>query len=266
MLRLLLTNDDGYKAAGIRALFTELSKQYDVVAVAPAHEQSWVAKSISRHRDLSLNEVTYEEFRGYSVDGTPADCAQIGIYQVLKELPDFVISGINHGSNVGHEEILSSGTVGAALEASLQGIPAFAVSISSSRSKDAANDFHAGDISVKLTIAARITRRIVDKVMTQGFPTGIQIISINMPYNVTEDAHWVVTKPHQARHEKLFSRVDDMYRHRGGVGLIDDIDAGSDLAALNEGYVSILPIKIELTSEAEQANLAKILDVPIFSN
>lgn len=266
MSQILLTNDDGYKAAGIRGLYVALAEQYDVVAVAPAHEQSWVAKSISRHRDLTLQKVEYEGFHGYSVDGTPADCAQIGLYQVLKELPDFVVSGINHGSNVGHEEILSSGTVGAALETSLQGIPAFAVSLSSSRTKNAANDFLGDDIAARMNVAVNITRRIIDKIMEQGFPDGVQVISINMPYNVTEDAEWVVTKPHRARHEGLFSQVDDIYRHRGGVGLLDAVEAGSDLAAIEKGYISILPIKLELTSTEGQARLAEILDAPIFNS
>lgn len=263
----LITNDDGYKAEGIRRLFAELSKAYEVVGVAPAHEQSWVAKSLSRHRDLSLHKAEHQEFHGYTVDGTPADCAQLGIYQVLKdERPAFLVSGINHGSNVGHEEILSSGTVGAAIEASLQGIPAFAVSLSSLRRDGGLESFGSDFMTEQLALTARLASRIIEQVMARGFPAGIQIISINMPHDVTEDSSWVVTRPHQARHEALFAPVDEKYRHRGIVGLLDDVDAGSDLAALAKGHVSILPIKLELTSAEGQAKLADILDVPIFNS
>ncbi len=264
MHKVLITNDDGYKAAGIQALLAELSDKYDVTAVAPAHEQSWVAKSISRHRDLTLAKIDDDNFLGYSVDGTPADCAQVGIYEVLDELPDFVVSGINHGSNVGHEEIMSSGTVGAALEASLQGVPAFAISISSSRTKDSANDFKNESIKARLRIVAKISAEIIEKVMSQGFPPDVQIISINMPYDVKANAKWVITKPHSARHESLFAETNGKYRHKGGVALKDTIKAGTDLGALENGFVSILPIKIEMTSAVGQASLSNILAVPIY--
>lgn len=241
MKQILLTNDDGHKAAGIRALLLELQKEYKTVAVAPAHEQSWVSKSISRHRPLTLVEAEYFEFKGFTVDGTPADCSQLGMYHVLDELPDFVVSGINIGSNVGYEEILSSGTVGAAIEAALQGVPAFAASVHYSRKTQELIDFDEQQAIEHFAVAAEITKKIIDRVMTAGFPANTHLISINMPWAVSTDAPWVITKPHTSRHEELFEQVDGKYKHRGGVGLREMAADDSDLAALNKGCVSILP-------------------------
>lgn len=264
-MKLLLTNDDGYKAAGIRALHKEFHKQYDLFAVAPAHEQSWVSKSISRHTALTARKVRYQEFDGFCVDGTPADCAQIGIFRLSDGLPEIVVSGINVGSNLGYEEILSSGTVGAALEASLQKIPAFASSINYQSKVDGPMDFSSSEAIEHFKVAAEITRKIIDRVMSAGFPQNTHVISINMPWNVTPDAPWVVTRPHDSAHEELFESIgDNQFKHRGGVGLREVAADDSDLMAIKDGYVSILPINIQLTSEFNQHDLAKKLEIPIF--
>lgn len=262
--KILLVNDDGYKAAGIRALYRELSNYYDITAVSPAQEQSWMAKSISGHHGLHPEAVEYYEYKGYMVNGTPADCAQLGIYNLMETHPDFVVSGLNHGANIGHAHILSSGTVGAALEAALQGVPAFAASVWQLKHHNKDVNLNDADSVELLSVAAEITRKVVDKVMAAGFPDNAQVIAINMPYDVKSDAPWAITRPHHMAYGQLFSDIDGEYRNTGSSELNTSEEADSDLAALAQGYVSIVPLNIELTSDAGQAELSKILALPVF--
>jgi 5'-nucleotidase len=263
MQRALIVNDDGYKAAGIRALIREFKDEYDVTAVAPAQEQSWMAKSISGHHDLHLTPVTYHEFKGWHVNGTPADCTQLGLYET-GERPDLVVSGLNHGANIGHAHILSSGTVGAAFEAAFQGVPAFAASVWQVKQQYRGTDFTAPE-SVKIfETAAAVTRQIVDKVMKAGFPASAQVIAINLPYDVTPDAKWVITTPHHVSYGQVFVPEAGVYRNHSTSELRGDEEPASDLAALTHGYVSIVPISLRLTSEAGRQELASLLDIPVF--
>lgn len=266
VMKALVTNDDGYMAIGINALLTEASKEFDTIAVAPLKEQSWVSKSITRHRELTMEQVEHNEFKGFAVDGTPADCAQLGIFEASDRLPDLVISGINNGSNVGPEEILSSGTVGAALEASLQGIPAFATSVTYIFSGKGPADFNDTSLTDTLRVAAEISCEIIKKVMQAGFPPNVQVISINMPSDVKRDAKWCITTPHTSRQEGLFAKKGDKYKHQGSTDLLEKVSDNSDLAALEKGYVSIVPLNIQLTDQEGQQSLAKILDTPILGD
>jgi 5'-nucleotidase len=263
MKKALVVNDDGYKSAGIRALLKELGSNYDITAVAPAHEQSWMAKSITGYRELSLEPVEYAEFKGYSVDGTPADCTQIGMYGVLHEKPDLVVSGVNVGANIGHSHILSSGTIGAALEAALQGVPAFASSVWNLTKQYPGADFSEQRFVDMLDTVTEITHKIVDKIMAAGFPPNVQVIAINMPYDVRPDAKWVITRPHRKSYGSIFQGVSGKYRNIGSTELISSDDLTTDLWALTKGYVSVVPINIELTSEAGQRDLAKLLGADI---
>jgi 5'-nucleotidase len=263
MQKVLVVNDDGYKSAGIRAMLKELDGKYDVTAVAPANEQSWMAKSITGHRELTLTPTEHAEFKGYTVDGTPADCTQIGMYQVLHEKPDLVVSGLNIGANIGHSHILSSGTVGAALEAGLQGIPAFASSVWNFKKQYPGADFNDQKFIPLLETAAEITRKIVDKVMAAGFPANTQVIAINLPYNVKPDAPWAVTWPHREAYGSVFAGNGTIFKNAGTPEIENIRDQKTDIAALLKGYVSIVPIAIELTSEAGRQDLATILGISI---
>src|SRR5215472_1710409 len=116
MKHILLTNDDSYLCAGFYPLLTELRKRHEVTAIAPKEQKSWVGKSVSAHKNVKVQKIAFEDTNVFAVEGTPADCVQIGIYGILPKRPDLVASGINAGENVGHGRILSSGTVGAAME------------------------------------------------------------------------------------------------------------------------------------------------------
>ena len=263
MQKVLVVNDDGYKAAGIRALIREFRQAYDVVAVAPDREQSWMGKSISGHHQLHLTPITYHEFDGYHVNGTPADCAQLGLYETGAR-PDFVLSGINHGANIGHGHILSSGTVGAALEAAMQGVPAFATSAWGLHKDEGRPDLNVPETIDLFANAAAITRAIVEKVMRLGFPTDTQVIGINVPLTATLDTKWVVTKPHSVPYGQVFgAHPEGGYANNRYHILEGDEEQGTDLAALAQGYVSIVPISLQLTSAAGRADLARKLDIEL---
>jgi 5'-nucleotidase len=263
MQKALLVNDDGYKAGGIRALQRAFSAAYDVVAVAPEKEQSWMGKSISGHHELTMTPVTYHEFDGWHVNGTPADCAQLGLYET-GERPDFVVSGLNHGANIGHAHIMSSGTVGAAFEAAFQGVPAFAASVWQVKRMNPGADFNSVKSVDLFTTPADITLRIVQRVLAAGFPERAQVIAINIPFGVKPDAPWVVTKPHHIPYGRVFAGDGGVYRNAERAVLEGHEAPATDLAALAAGYISIVPITLQLSSRASRAELAALLDIPIF--
>jgi 5'-nucleotidase len=263
--RALLVNDDGYKAAGLRALIAQMQQDFDVVAVAPEREQSWMAKSISAHHELHMTPVSYHEFTGFQVNGTPADCTQLGIYET-EQRPDLVVSGINHGANVGHGHITSSGTVGAALEAAFLGVPAFAVSVYGARKAANGQDLHGKETVDVFRTPARIAEQIIKKIMATGFPVQAQVIAINMAADVAADARWAVTHPHTVPYGQLFEKqasggYANIIRSEYSLEAIQH----TDLAAVKQGLVSIVPLTITLTSEMGQAELAELLKIDIFA-
>ncbi len=127
-MHILLTNDDSHSSPLFHLVIDKLQPLGDLTIVVPKEEQSWTGKSISRFRPLYLDTIVLRDGQAYCVDGTPADCTNLGVHHVLKRKPDLVVSGINIGINAGLGFMLSSGTVGACLEANLAGIPALALS------------------------------------------------------------------------------------------------------------------------------------------
>src|SRR5438477_4515547 len=151
---ILLTNDDGYQAEGLRALAAALEGFATVSIVAPSREQSGTAQSLTLRQPIVCNRIAERE---WAIDGTPADCVIVALHKLLPERPDLVISGINHGGNLG-ENVYYSGTVGAAREAAIHHLPAMAVSLVS---KSAAPRF---------AVAARLTRSAAELILREGLP------------------------------------------------------------------------------------------------
>lgn len=265
MRDVLLVNDDGYKSAGIRTLFKQLQNEYAVVAVAPENQQSWKGKSISGHTPINVSRVSHLGYKGYSVTGSPADCTQVGMFEFFESgKPDLVVSGLNDGANIGQAHILSSGTVGAALEASLQGIPAFASSVWGLKGAYKNLDFESKQAEKIFLVAAKITTQIINKVMESGFPKHTQVICINVPFNATVDADIVITKPHSQPYGKLFKEyTDGNFVNVGNTELCLSDETSTDLYALTQGKVSVIPLKIELTSDIVRTDLAKILNATL---
>jgi 5'-nucleotidase len=230
---ILLTNDDGIQSPGILALAEALSAVGRITIVAPDRERSASSASLTLHLPLRYEEIAPGWF---SVEGTPSDCVLIGLHQILPTLPVLVISGINKGANLGHD-IAYSGTVSAALEGSNQGIPSFAVSL-------------AAHEEFRFEEAAHFAATLAEKLISNPLPPGV-ILNVNVPGQTIRG----VRITHQARRNVRNIFVENMDpRGRRYFWLDEEMETeahqgsgDSDYMAVNAGYVSITPLKIDRT-------------------
>lgn len=246
-MRFLLTNDDGIYAGGLGALYRELSQIADCQIVAPEVEQSAVGHAITIFRPLMVRRANKNgQFLGYAVAGTPADCVKIGIRELAETPFDLVVSGINQGANVG-VNVLYSGTVSAATEAAMMGVPSLAVSLDARREAD-------------FSCAARYARKIAEFIMAGKFK-GKAALNVNVP-NLPEDKikGVAVTKQGRTRlienFEKRVDPRDNTYYWLAGESRCpEDEGLDSDAQALRNGWVSVTPIQYDLTCYALLAEL-----------
>lgn len=239
-MRVLLTNDDGIYARGLSALYEELSKEAECLIVAPEVEQSAVGHAITISRPLMVRQARKNGvFLGYAVAGTPADCVKIGISELAENPFDLVVSGINIGANVGIN-VIYSGTVSAATEGSILGVPSLAVSL----------DTH--DRDADFSFAAKFARKMA-VFMLKHNPNKNIPININIPAIPEEEIKGVVVaKQGKARLVESFEkRVDPRgniyYWLAGETRLSETEDADSDACVLNRGMISITPLYYDLT-------------------
>lgn len=236
--RFLLTNDDGIYARGLRALYQELSRDAECLIVAPEVEQSAVGHAITLSRPLMVRKARKNgNFLGYAVLGTPADCVKIGIGELAAGPIDLVVSGINRGANVGIN-VLYSGTVSAATEAAILGVPSLAISLDTHREAD-------------YSAAARIARKMAAFILENPLPN--VALNVNVPAVPEEEIRGVVVaKQGRARLMECFDkRVDpreNIYYWLAGETELpsqeqDDTDAG----ALKRGMITVTPIYFDLT-------------------
>jgi len=252
--RVLLTNDDGINSAGLWAAYDALEPIADITVVAPATQQSAVGRSISIFEPIRATEVEINGVRGWAVGGKPTDAVIIGLY-ALKVAPDLVVSGINIGENLSFESIMTSGTVGAALEASNQGTPGIAFSLQVEDQGDKFDDprYH----GQSFLEAQRVVRAISGKVLSGGFPRNAHVINVNIPSRVR--GGYEVTR----LAGKLFmtgveKRLDPRGRPYFWINgpLIEDAEEGTDVHAIRKGNVSITPITLDCTAGRASAELA----------
>ncbi len=245
-MKILVCNDDGIEAPGIHALADALKQIAEVTVVAPLKEQSGVGHGITMQ--IPLRVIKYNNngtFFGYAVNGTPADCVKMGVRNIMTETPDLVVSGINRGSNTAIN-IIYSGTVSAAREAAIMGIPAMAISVTS----HVASDFG---------YAGKVARMLSLKMTSGNLPPGT-LLNVNVP-NLTEDKINGIRLTTQGK-----SKWDDIYEKRVDpnganyywlTGNLMDIDTefNSDQVAVKNGFVSISPIHFDLTDYATYDNM-----------
>ncbi len=237
--KIFLTNDDGYLSEGLNTLRQKLIREnFDVVTVTPDRNMSGTSHSLTFTRPLKIEQKENNMF--VVVDGTPADCVHLGYHVILKgKKPDLLISGINLGPNLGND-IFYSGTVGAAREGTLFGIPSIAVSPASSKNPD-------------FELIADITIRIAKKVLHSGLPAGT-FLNINVPVIPRENIKgFLLTKQGRGAYKeeivKYLSPSKEVYYWIGGEeSLKEECEPGSDYTAVKEGFVSITPIRLDLTS------------------
>jgi len=234
---ILVSNDDGIRAAGIQALYTALADLGEVWVVAPDREQSAASHALSLHRPLRAEQL---EERHFAVDGTPTDCVNLAINGILPERPALVVSGINHGGNMG-DDITYSGTVSAAMEATLLGIPAIALSLVGRDSKD-------------FRPAARFSCRLAETVLSRGLPPDT-LLNVNVPPLPEEKLRgFAVTRQGKRRYgDAIVEKIDPRgkkYYWIGGDDLGHVPMEGSDFSAVEDGYISVTPLHLDLTDYA----------------
>ena len=236
----LLCNDDGIDAAGIAALAAGLEGLGTLAVVAPFLEQSAVGHAITVRDPMRVHVWTFDNPGGpvwaRAVTGTPADCVKIAVQRLLPRPPDLVVSGINHGPNTA-VNVLYSGTVSAATEACILGIPSMAVSHDAWRP----TDFEAAGV---------VARRLAERVLADGLPPGV-LLNVNVPdLGLDAMAGVRVTRQARARWEEVFEeRLDPTqrpYYWLGGEFVDLDEGADTDLAAIRDGFVSVTPLQIDL--------------------
>ena len=223
---ILLVNDDGYLAPGIRQLWASLGEQHDVTMVAPESERSGFSAAITLHEPIRY---TQKERNIYACSGTPVDCAHLGLRQIMAPKPDFVISGINRGPNLG-DDTLFSGTVGAANVACLEGVPAMAVSM---------GDFNEPMYyeTAALVVSGLLQRPDIKKVLAG------RVLNINVPNLASEEVQGVretcLARRHYPGHFECDDRDGDAcwWYGKGPVG--HDNHADSDVTAIEQKQVSL---------------------------
>jgi 5'-nucleotidase len=232
---ILVSNDDGIHAEGLIALEKSVEPLGEVYTVAPEREQTSMSHALTLHRPLRVREVGP---RRLAIDGTPTDCVKLALTGLLPVRPHLVISGINKGPNLG-DDIIYSGTVSAALEAALLGIPAIAVSLVTFE-------------NLKFAAAAEFAATLVQRIKEHGMPPEM-LLNVNVPAVPRENIKgWRFTRQGKRHYsENIVERVDPRgkkYYWIGGDDLGFDQDDGTDCMAVHEGYVSVTPLQVDMTN------------------
>lgn len=245
---ILISNDDGFHAPGMRAMREALEGLGRLIVCCPDSEQSATSHALTLHRPLRIAKV---EEDCYTVDGTPTDSVLLGINHILKgEKPDLVMSGINAGPNIG-DDIGYSGTVAAALEGTVYGVPSVAVSLASHDFKD-------------FSAAGKVARESAQWVLANGLPKDVTL-NVNIPAIEPSQIRGRRVTIQGKRHfedivqEKLDPR-GRRYYWIGGSVVFPEQEPGTDITAIAEGYVSITPIRIELTAHDVLTHVKSLAD------
>ncbi len=233
-MRILLSNDDGYFAPGLAALAQALAPLADITVVAPERDRSGASNSLTLDRPLMLRQAPGGF---YYVNGTPTDCVHLAVTGMLDDIPDMVISGINHGANMGDDTIYS-GTVAAATEGYLLGIPSIAVSLAS---HDAQH----------FDTAARVVVQLAQRIQAQP-PTEPMLLNVNVP-----DRAWGELKGQRVTRLGKRHKAESVVKTTnprgqtvywvGAAGAAQDAGEGTDFHAVSNGFVSITPLQMDLT-------------------
>ena len=245
-MKILLTNDDGVFAKGIETLYMALSMEHEVTVVAPETEQSAVGHAITWLEPLRVNMVNRNgHFFGHALKGTPADCVKIAVAELMDPPPEIVVSGINLGANVG-VNVIYSGTVSAATEAAVLGIPSIAVSIDSFA-------------PVSFSAATEFIPKLVALVGRKGLPPGV-CLNVNIPDLPAEKILGVrVTRQGNLkcleRYDRRIDPRNHVYYWLTNTSIQEDDDPDADSGALAMGYISVTPIHHDLTNYSMLENL-----------
>jgi 5'-nucleotidase len=261
--QILLTNDDGIRSPGLWAAAASLSNIGYVTIVAPREQSSGMGRSLPNTSDGIIREeqlqVNGQEWSVFAVGGSPAQAVLHGVYEVLKQKPDLVVSGINYGENVA-SGITISGTVGAALEAASLGIPALAVSL------EAHQQYHLSysqdvNFSVTADFAARMARLLLEK----KFPPEVMVLKVDVPSDATLETPWELTRMSMQRYYEPVAPDRKSWEEPGLIGyreatMLDDEAEDTDVYALRvKKVVSVSPLSLDMTSRVDFDELNKLM-------
>lgn len=242
-VHILVTNDDSVTAPGLLALTQEMRKLGQVSVLAPDHNWSGSGHVKTLDRALRVKETRLADGTpAFASDGAPSDCVALATLGFLKSPVDLVVSGINAGANLGHD-VTYSGTVTAAMEAVIAGLPGIAVSLDLPEN-------HVGELNYYP--AARVARRVVEHVLANGLPAET-LLNVNVPYLEDDELRGFLLTRQGLRvyHSRLDERIDPRgrpYYWIGGDAPTGVAERGTDVGALAEGYVSITPLQLDLTA------------------
>jgi len=250
-MRILLTNDDGIYAPGLRALRRELLPLGSVTVIAPATEQSAAGHSVTLLTPLLVNEVFEDDgktFVGWAVEGRPADCVKLALLELLPDPPDVIISGLNAGSNAGIN-VLYSGTVAAAIEGAFYRRTAIAVSLEYDKK---IYDF---------PTAAKYARQVIEQILAHSPPEG-SLFNVNIPVLERGPVRGVKVLPQNVSpyHEKFDRRVNPRgrtYFWTSPEFTCPDPHPDTDVTALDESYITVTPLQFDLTDHARMEPMKK---------
>jgi 5'-nucleotidase len=233
-MKILVSNDDGYLATGIIVLTEALVEIADVVVVAPDRNRSAASNSLTVHSPLRISKIAENR---YTVDGTPSDCVHLALTGLLDDEPDLVVSGINHGANLG-DDVIYSGTVAAAMEGRFLGLPTIAVSL-------------AGDRLTHFNTAARVVTEMVQKLERASLAPDVTL-NVNVPDRPYDKLSGVVAARLGFRHKsEPVIRTRDPHGRTiywvGPAGKGQDAGPGTDFHAVDQGAVAVTPLKVDLT-------------------
>ena len=254
-MKILLSNDEGVHAEDLKAMHQALSRIADVWVVAPLEEKSTTGHSLTLHKPLRILPMGPASKRTFAVTGSPADCVYLGIRQVMKSMPDFVVSGINRGANLG-QDVYYSGTVSAAREACILGIPSLAVSLDVNYSR-------AGLEELRFGTAARAAVQVIRAVQKEGLPwhTLLNLNVPNLPASKLKGIRFT-RQGFRFYSGTILQRKDHRGRDYfwvGGQYKGFKKEQGTDCHAVESGYASLTPLKLDSTDLRCLASIEKTL-------
>lgn len=237
-MQILCTNDDGYLAGGLRVLARAAGTHGDVAIVAPDREQSASSHALTIHRPLRIRTASDGS---HIVDGTPTDCVLVAVNEILPEYPDFCLSGINHGSNMG-EDVLYSGTVAAAMEATVIGVPSVAIS-------------YTGDRHDELDPWQPLMEVLLGQILEHDTFPDHTLLNVNLPALAPEEVKGIkITSLGRRQYSDSITPTTDpsgrAYFWIGGGISAWSGSGDSDFRAVNDGYISVTPLHLDLTNYA----------------
>lgn len=260
---IVITNDDGVHSVGIAAAAEAVCTLGRVIIVAPSTQKSGVGRSLSLFEPIRVSKTRINDHEAYAIGGTPTDAVIIAEYAILKRKPDLLISGINIGENVSTESVMTSGTVGAALEGASQKIPSIAVSVQAHDT-----DIFEPRAEIEFTLAKKVLKTVSAHVLMNGMPKNVDVLNINIPMHQSEANYRTTKLARNVFNIRILERFDPRGRAYFWIDSdfftnndrdTDVYDGDTDVYALKQGFVSVTPISIDNTADVDREELMKWL-------